>query len=310
MTLVSTASRIALALAAGLAFAPAAALAQANPPAAAAEPVAADPEKVLARVGDVTITEADVAQANEDFGDELQQIPQDRRRGVLIDVLVDMELLAKAAREKGLDKTAEFERRMDMLRTRALRNLYVESEIVGSVTDAEIKAEYDAEVAKYASQEEAHARHILVETEEEARAVIASLESGGDFAAIAKEKSKDPGSGANGGDLGFFRKGQMVPEFEAAVFSLEPGGITKEPVQSQFGWHVIKLEEKRQSAPPPLEDVKEQVKSALLRQKFETTMSELRANTSVEIAGEPQPGSAGAPEAPAGDAERAPQQPN
>lgn len=296
MTIIANARRGALALALALAL--------------PALPATAQEEAVVARVGDSTITEADLRQAEADFAQELAQVPAERRRSVVIDVLVDMELLAQAAVEKGLDKTEEFARRLEFLRTRALRNTFVEKEIVATLTPEEVKAEYDAEVAKFAPQEELRARHILVETKEEAEKVIAELEGGADFAAIAKERSKDPGSGANGGDLGFFGRGQMVPAFEEAALKLEPGGITKEPVQSQFGWHVIKLEEKRMSAPPPLAEVEEQVRGALLRQKFEAVMSELRARIPVEIVGaaeapadgadgKPAEGGSAAPEAPA-----------
>ncbi|MYZ49539.1 peptidylprolyl isomerase [Propylenella binzhouense] len=303
MTVFDTVSRKTLALALALVLLPVAGGAQeaVQPPAAAkaADPApAADPDAVAAKVGDVAITEGDVAQAAEDFGDELQQIPEERRHEVLVNVLVDMELLASAAREKGLDKTPEFERQMGLLRTRALRNEYVRKEIVDSITDADVKAEYDKQVASYEPQDEVHARHILVETEDEAKAIIAELDKGGDFAAIAKEKSKDPGSAENGGDLGFFRKGQMVPAFEEAAFALEPGSYSKAPVKSQFGWHVIEVEEKRKTAPPPLEQVSDQVKTALVRQKFEQTMSDLKARIPVEITGakDAPEGETGAPD--------------
>lgn len=270
MTIIGNARRGALALAVALAL----------PALAAAQDTA-----IVARVGDSTITEADIRQAETDFAQELAQVPAERRRGILIDVLVDMELLAQAAVEKGLDKTEDFARRLEFLRTRALRNTFVEKEIVASLTPEEVKAEYDAEIAKFEPQEEMRARHILVETKEEAEKIIKELEGGADFAAIAKERSKDPGSGANGGDLGFFGRGQMVPAFEEAALALQPGAVTKEPVQSQFGWHVIKLEEKRMSAPPPLAEVEEQVRGALLRRKFEAVMGELRARIPVEIVG-------------------------
>ena len=264
---------------------------------------------VVARVGDATITEEDIALAETDFASELAQVPEDRRRSILIDVLVDMELLAQGAREKGLDKTEEFERRVEFLRTRALRNEYVEQEILNSITPEELKAEYDRQVSSFQPQEEMRARHILVDTREQAEKIIADLKAGGSFEELAKQ-SKD-GSGQNGGDLGFFSSGQMVEPFEKAVLALEPGAITETPVETQFGWHVIKLEEKRMSSPPPLEQVEDELRNVLLRQRFETVMSSLREKYPVEIVGAPAEGSepSGTPAAPGAAGEGAPASP-
>ena len=127
-----------------------------------------------------------------------------------------------------------------------------------------------------------YARHILVKTEDEAKAIIKELDDGADFEATAKEKSTGP-SGPNGGDLGFFGKGQMVPEFETAAFALDKGSFTKEPVQTQFGWHVIKVEDKRPQEKPKFEDVAAQLRQQLIRERYETVMAELKADTPVEI---------------------------
>ncbi|MCT8268232.1 peptidylprolyl isomerase [Afifella sp. JA880] len=236
----------------------------------------------VARVGDTIITEKDLSEAANDFSDELDRVPGPRRRAVLVDVLVDMELLAEAAREKGLDKTPDFDQRLEFLKTRALRNEYVEKEIVNAVTDDEVKAEYDKQISGFKPEEEVHARHILVTTKEEAEEIIKQLDAGKDFAELAKEKSTGP-SGPQGGDLGYFPKGRMVPEFDKAVFALEPGEYSKEPVKSEFGWHVIKLEDKRMSSPPPLDDIKEQLRGVLVRQKFNEVMTKLRDDTTIEV---------------------------
>jgi peptidyl-prolyl cis-trans isomerase C len=197
----------------------------------------------VATVGDLTITASDVAQAEADFSQELAQVPAERRQSILIDVLVDMALLAGAAEAAGFDKEPDFQRRMAFLRTRALRNIYVEKKIVGTITPDQIKAEYDKQSAEFQPQEEISARHILVASKEEAEALVAELDAGKDFAELAKEKSTGP-SGPGGGDLGRFSRGRMVPEFEAAAFELEAGSHSAEPVQTQFGWHVIKVEGK------------------------------------------------------------------
>ena len=149
------------------------------------------------------------------------------------------------------------------------------------------------------------ARHILVDTKEEAEKIIEELKGGADFAELAKQ-SKDP-SGQNGGDLGFFGAGQMVPEFEKAAFALEPGQFTQEPVKSQFGWHVIKVEEKRMSEPPSFAEVEAQLRNYLMRQKFETVLAGLRDKYPVEIVD--QPAAPAAPEAAPATPEAAPETP-
>ncbi|MHA1189485.1 MAG: peptidylprolyl isomerase [Alphaproteobacteria bacterium] len=198
-----------------------------------AGPAGAADDTVVARVGAVAITEDDIAFAMADFAGELERVPEDQRRKVVIDVLVDIHLLASAAREKGLGKTDEFSRRVEFLTVRALRNAYVQSEIAGSVTDAELAAEYKKQTASFEPEEQVRARHILVVTKQEAEAIIRELDGGADFAELATQKSTGP-SGPNGGDLGQFGKGQMVPEFESVAFTLEAGAYTAEPVETQF----------------------------------------------------------------------------
>ncbi len=243
---------------------------------------AAQDNMPVARVGDQTITSGDVAQAEADFRQDLAQVPEERRQSVLIDVLVDMALLAQAAEAAGLDKEPAFQRRLDFLRIRALRNLYVEKIIAGTITPDAIKAEYDKQTAAFQPLEEVSARHILLASKQEAEAVIAELDAGKDFAELAKEKSTGP-SGPAGGDLGRFGRGRMLPEFEAAAFDLEAGAYSSEPVETQFGWHVIKVDEKGSTSLPPLAQLEDQVRNALVRQKFETVMNRLRAQTPVEI---------------------------
>ena len=150
------------------------------------------------------------------------------------------------------------------------------------MTDADIKARYDAEVAKLPPVEEVRARHILVKTEDEAKAVIKELGEGKDFAEIAKAKSTDPNK-SEGGDLGYFKKGMMVPEFETAVFAMNKGDVTKEPVKTQFGFHVIKVEDKRNAPAPDFEQVKDQVKQIVLRDKYMEVLKTTKAAAKIEI---------------------------
>lgn len=259
------------------------ALAQDAAPAqpAAAAPAAPTPDTVVAKVGEDTITEADLAFAAEDLGQELANIPPQDRKAFLTTVLIDMKVMAKAAKDQGLDQSDLFKRRLAYLEERALRRAYFAEKISTSVTPEAIKVAYDEMVATFKPEDRVRARHILVATEDEAKAVKAELDAGGKFEDIAKAKSMDPGA-ANGGDLGFFQRGQMVKPFEDAAFALEPGQIS-DPVQSQFGWHVIKVEEKSKSAPPTLEQATPQIQQQLLFKNFDDIVAQLKAAITIEV---------------------------
>jgi peptidyl-prolyl cis-trans isomerase C len=266
-------------------------------PAPAAE--ASDPGAAVAKVGDATITERDLKLAREAFANEMANVPEGQPRAVLIDAVVSLELLAQAARDAGMADGPQFEAELAFLKLQALRNAYVEKSIVNSLTDAEMQEGYQKlVVSQHKPEEQVHARHILVDSKEEAEKIIDELKGGASFEELAKQ-SKDP-SGQNGGDLGFFGKGQMVPEFEKVAFALEPGTFTQEPVQSQFGWHVIKVEEKRMSEPPSFTEIEGQLRTYLVRQKFETVLASLRDKYPVEIIDQPAgPAAAPADAAPA-----------
>lgn len=275
-------SVLALILAAG-ALSPA--VAQDAAPAAeapAAETPAVSPDTVVATVGGEPITEADLSFAAEDLTQELSQMPPDQRKPFLLRVLIDMKVMAKAGKDAGMADSPLFQQRLAYLEDRALRRAYFADAIANAVTEEAVRAEYDSFVADFTPADEVRASHILVPTEEEANAVKAELDAGGDFAAIAKEKSIDPGA-ANGGDLGFFGKGMMVAPFEAAAFALTDVGQVSAPVESQFGWHVIRLEEKRQSAAPAFEQVAGQLQQQLLMQTFDETVARLMADVTIDI---------------------------
>ncbi|MCX5494298.1 peptidylprolyl isomerase [Kaistia dalseonensis] len=259
----------------------------ATPAPAAAAPAAApapiDPKTVVATINGSPITEADLDLAAQDFSEELAKVPADQRRKSVLDVLIDLKLMANAAEGAGLDKSDEFQRRLTLLRERALRNEFFRSQVDEKITDEAVRKRYDAEIAKVAPQEEIQASHILVETEDEAKAIIKQLDAGGDFAAIAKEKSKDPGSAKMGGDLGYFSQGKMVPEFEKAAFALEVGKYTETPVKTQYGYHVIKVTDKRKQPLPTYDQVKDQVRQLVLRDTFVNAVTTLRKENKVEI---------------------------
>ena len=270
----------ALLLGTALGFAPVAALAQDAAAPAAAAPAA--PEAVVATIGDQTITEADLAFAAEDLQQELQQVPPEERRAFLVTVLIDMKVMAKAAKADGMADTDLFKRRLQYLEERSLRRDYFTQKVAAAVTEETVKAAYDQYVKDFKPVEEVHARHILVATEDEAKAIKAELDGGKPFEVLAMEKTTDPSGKQNGGDLGFFSKGMMVPEFEAVAFTLEPGKIS-DPVKSQFGWHIIKVEEKRMSSPPPIEQVQQQLGQQVMFKAFDEAVAALKKDAKLDI---------------------------
>lgn len=243
---------------------------------------AIDPATVIGTVAGEEITEQDIRYTLQDLEDQLGQVPAEQQRFAALMALIDIKLLANRADEEGFDDTDAFTKRMDFLRDRALHNSFFESQVVDTITDEEVRARYDQEVAATPPTNETSARHILVETEETAREIIAELEAGADFAELAQEKSTGP-SGPQGGDLGYFGPGRMVPEFEAAANALNVGQVSPEPVQTQFGWHVIKVEDRRPVQPPAFDQVQAQIRSVVLREKYFELMSGLREANEIEL---------------------------
>lgn len=237
--------------------------------------------KVLATVNGAEITEKDIEIAHMEIGDQLANIPEEQRRRELVLYLIENELLAAAARDDKLDEGAEAEARKKYYDRRALHDAYYNKHVRNAVDETALKKVYDEEVAKLEPREEFRARHILVKTEEDAFEVIERINRGGDFADLAKEMSTGP-SGPQGGDLGYSPKGQMVPEFEKAAFALKKGEVS-DPVKTQFGWHVIKLEDKRMSKPPSFDEVKGSMKSGMVRQKAIEVITSLRQDAKIDI---------------------------
>lgn len=258
--------------------------AEAPAAAAPAEPVKVDPAKVVATINGQTVTEADLTMAQEDLDQQFSQLPPEQRRAAALSALIEIRLMVGKAQADGLDKDEAFKRRLAFLNERALHSAVIEKSVAGAITDADIRAAYDKQIAATPPSNEVKARHILVKTKEEAEAIIKDLDAGKKFEDIAKEKSTDPGSGANGGDLGYFSAGQMVPEFEKAAFALNAGEYTKTPVQSQFGFHIIKVEDKRAQQPPAFDQVKDQFRQVALRDKYFALVKQLREAAKVDIA--------------------------
>jgi len=220
---------------------------------AASLPVRAQDNPVLAKVNGVEIRQSDVALAEEELGPSLAQMDPATKKDNVLAFLIDLKIVAKAAEDKKVENSEDFKKRMAFTRSRLLMDSLLATEGKAATTEDAMKKVYEEASKQITGEMEVHARHILVETEDEAKAVAEELKKGGDFADLAKKKSKDPGA-ADGGDLGFFTKEQMVPEFSAVAFTLDPGKIS-DPVKSQFGWHIIKVEEKRNRQAPAFDQV-------------------------------------------------------
>lgn len=248
---------------------------------AVAGPVRADDSAVVATVGDASITQGDLAAAQNEIGAQFDRLPEEQRRLAVLSALIDIKALAQEAEKANLQDEPEVASEIAFQRDRSLHNAYFARNGVAAVTDEDLQARYDAEIGAMPATEEVRARHILVKTKEEAETAIQQLDEGADFATVAQELSTGP-SGPEGGDLGFFSAGQMVPPFEAAAFALEAGEYTKEPVETQFGWHVIRVEEKRQAEPPSFDQVKEQVRQVVLRERYMELVQQARSELTVE----------------------------
>ena len=236
----------------------------------------------IAKIDGVEISEQDLKFAEIDLVQQFAKVPEEFRKAAVLNALIDIRVLARAGEEAGLANSDEFKARVNFLRSRALHNSFFQKMAVATITDEAIKARYDKEVANTVRKKEIDARHILVKTEDEAKAIIAELDAGKDFAELAKAKSTGP-SGANGGTLGFFGKGQMVPEFEAAAFALEKGAHSKTPVKTQFGWHIILKQDERDSEPPKFEEIQDNIRQALLRENYLALTTANRNKFKVEI---------------------------
>jgi peptidyl-prolyl cis-trans isomerase C len=250
-----------------------------------ASPVRAD-DKVLAKVNGSEIRQSDVSLAEEELGPSLAQMDPATKDENVLAFLIDMKIVAKAAEDKKLQDSDDFKKRLAFTRNRLLMDSLLASEGKAATNDDAMKKVYEEASKQISGEEEVHARHILVETEDEAKAIKAELDKGGDFAELAKKKSKDPGA-SDGGDLGFFTKDQMVPEFSTAAFSLEPGKIS-DPIKSQFGWHIIKVEEKRKRKAPDFDQVKSQIETYVTRKAQADYVGKLREAAKIERLDKPE----------------------
>lgn len=278
---------IGLTLAGVLAALSCTALAQTMPtptPAPTQGPAAAEsarPDPVVATVNGRDIRASDVREAIAGLPDEYHGLPPNMLFPMMVDQLVDRKALVLLAEKQGLDKDPQVQRQMAHAADSALQNALLSRDVGPTITEQKVKERYDATVANKPGEEEVHARHILVNNEDEAKKIIAQLKGGADFAQLAKQDSKDPGA-AQGGDLGWFKKADMLPEFSAAAFALQPGQITETPVHTQYGWHVIKVEGRRQAPPPTFEQARDQLRQDMIQEGVHKIVAEARQGVTIE----------------------------
>ena len=287
--------RLSSAVAATLLSIPALAMAQtapAAPPAASSTPSPAPvtapaapapkPDTVVAKVGDHEILLRDLSEAAQTLPDEVRSMPPQVLYPMLLDQLVDREALVIEARKEGLENEPQVKQAVARATNQVLQNALLSRDIGPSVTDAALHARYDATIAKKPGEEEVHAEHILVGDEDAAKKIIDQLNHGADFAALAKAQSKDPSAAQNGGDLGYFKKSEMVPEFANAAFALKPGEFTQTPIKTQFGWHVIKLIDRRVAPPPTFEQSREQLRQEIIQAGVRQELDKARVGLVVQ----------------------------
>ena len=247
---------------------------------------AEDANPVLARVNGAEIRASDVALAEEELGPSLAQMDPATKKENVLSFLIDMKIVSKEAEDKKIADRDDFKTRLAFARNRLLMDNLLAVEGKAAITDENMKKVYEDAAKQITGEQEVHARHILVETEDQAKKIEDQLKKGADFAELAKKESKDPGA-SDGGDLGFFTKDQMVPEFSAVAFALEPGKIS-DPVKTQFGWHVIKVEEKRARKAPDFEQVKPQIETYVTRKAQADYVAKLRQAAKVERLDKPE----------------------
>ena len=237
-------------------------------------------DQVLATVNGEEILESEVRATQQGLPQQYRQLPFEMLKPMLVDREINQRLLMVAGQDAGLADDEEVMKQLAALERRIVAETYLERAIEEKVTDDAIKAHYDEFIKTNEPEPQVHARHILLENEDDAKAVIAELDDGADFVELAKEKSTGP-SGPNGGDLGFFNKGDMVAPFAEAAFAMEPGTYSKEPVQTQFGWHVILVEEKKDGVQPTLEEIRQQMEAEVTQQAVQDLIEELRSDAEV-----------------------------
>lgn len=237
---------------------------------------------VVAKVDGNDITRVDVFRFIKMMPANVQQLPPQAVYPLALEQVINTRLVQNKAEDQGLENDPEVQQQLSMAKQQIVRSVYIQRELDKEISDSDVKAKYDEEIGKIPAVEEIKAAHILVDSEAKAKDIISKLEAGGDFGQLAAENSADPGNKDKGGDLGWFSKADMVPEFADAAFKLGKGEITKAPVKTQFGYHVVKVEDKRERPKPTLDEVKPQILAELRREKLEGMLNGWRESAKIE----------------------------
>jgi peptidyl-prolyl cis-trans isomerase C len=250
-----------------------------------AAPAAGGDDPVVARVNGTVLHRSDLQLALRGAPPEIQQEPFDKIYPQLLNSLVNAELLAQAGRKAKVDQNAQVKEQMEAADNEIIADAFVASLARSQVSEAKLRQAYDQYAKQAPATEEVHARHILVATEQEAKDIIAQLDKGADFATLAKEKTIDPPGKTDGGDLGYFTKGDMVPEISTAAFALKPGEYTKTPIHTQYGWHIVKVEDRRPGKAGTYEQVAPEIAQQMTQQIVAAKLQELRGQGKIELFG-------------------------
>jgi peptidyl-prolyl cis-trans isomerase C len=255
----------------------------AKPPATVAAP-AAQPLKdpVVATVNGQPIRLSELEVAQQALPPQYRTMPLQAVFPALLDRIVDSKLVVQEGKKSKVTEDPAFKKRMAFVEDQVLQDFWIQREVARKVTPEKLQQRYEERLKSMPAEEEVHARHILVSTEDEAKAIIADLKKGAAFDKLAKEKSTDKASGAEGGDLGWFKKSDMVKEFADAAFALNKGDLTETPVKTQFGYHVIKVEDRRKAPPPAFEELAEQLREEMSREAVTAQLDQLRSGAKIE----------------------------
>ncbi len=261
-------------------------------------------DPIVARVNGQPVRLSELEIAQQALPPQYRNMPLQSVFAALLDRIIDSKLVVADGRKHKITDDAAFKKRMAFVEEQVIQDFWLQREIAKKLTDEKLRKRYEEQLKSMPPEEEVHARHILVATEDEAKALIAELKKGASFDKLAKEKSTDKASGAEGGDLGWFKKSDMVKEFADAAFNLKKGELTPVPVKTQFGHHVIFVEDRRQAPPPAFEELSAQLREEMARETVSAMLDQLRANAKIEkfnIDGsKPDPAPApAAPQAPA-----------
>ena|SRR5918993_2081765 len=254
--------------------------APAKPPAQAAQPALKDPVVATVNGQPIRLSELEVAQQS--LPQQYRNMPLQAVFPALLDRIIDSKLVVQEGKKSKVTEDPAFKKRMAFVEDQVLQDFWIQREIARQVTADKLQKRYEERLKQMPTEEEVHARHILVSTEDEAKALIAEIKKGTAFDKLAKEKSTDKASGAEGGDLGWFKKSDMVKEFADAAFNLKKGELTETPVKTQFGYHVIKVEDRRKAPPPAFEEMADQLKEEMAREAVTAQLDQLRSGAKIE----------------------------